>query len=135
MRGVKESKRAFARVEKAVSDPKLKRVVLAGAKEIEKIAKSIVAVDRAVLKNAIETKVLPGNPAVAVVFPNYGRAPHAHLVEFGTGPRFDSNNKYVGEAPAQPFMGPAAQRGGGKALRVVGKGIGKQISNAVKGRA
>lgn len=36
-----------------------------------------------------------------------GFAPHAILVEFGTGPRFHESGKYVGEMPAQPFMRPA----------------------------
>lgn len=31
-------------------------------------------------------------------------APHAHLVEFGTGPRFHKSGKYVGEMPPNPFM-------------------------------
>lgn len=45
--------------------------------------------------------------------PNYSRtkgkyAPHAHLVEFGTGPRYHKKTgKFVGQAPAQPFMRPA----------------------------
>lgn len=32
---------------------------------------------------------------------------HAHLVEFGTGPRYHKNGRYVGEMPAQPFLRPA----------------------------
>jgi HK97 gp10 family phage protein len=35
-------------------------------------------------------------------------APHAHLVEFGTAPRFHvSSGKAVGAMPAQPFLRPA----------------------------
>lgn len=34
-------------------------------------------------------------------------APHAHLVEFGTGPRFHKSGKYVGEMPPNPWMRPA----------------------------
>ena len=36
-----------------------------------------------------------------------GGYPHAHLVEFGTGPRYHLNGKYVGAAPAQPMLQPA----------------------------
>lgn len=37
-----------------------------------------------------------------------GYAPHAHLVEFGTGPRFQkTTGRYVGQMPAKPFMRPA----------------------------
>lgn len=31
----------------------------------------------------------------------------AHLVEFGTGPRFKKNGQFVGIMPPQPFMRPA----------------------------
>lgn len=34
-------------------------------------------------------------------------ARHAHLVEFGTGPRYHKSGKYVGQMPPQPFMRPA----------------------------
>jgi len=34
-------------------------------------------------------------------------APYAHLVEFGTGPRYNKAGKFLGSAPAQPFMRPA----------------------------
>lgn len=33
--------------------------------------------------------------------------PHGHLVEFGTGERFQKNGKSVGASPAEPFMRPA----------------------------
>ncbi len=34
-------------------------------------------------------------------------APHAHLVEFGTGPRFHKSGKFVGVMPPNPWMRPA----------------------------
>lgn len=34
-------------------------------------------------------------------------APHAHLVEFGTGPRHKKNGQFVGAMPPDPFMRPA----------------------------
>lgn len=51
----------------------------------------------------------------AFVGPNYSRtdaakkgyAPHAHLVEWGTGPRYTKTGKYLGIADPQPFMRPA----------------------------
>lgn len=33
--------------------------------------------------------------------------PHAHLIEFGTGPRYHKSGKYVGRVAPQPFMRPA----------------------------
>lgn len=38
----------------------------------------------------------------------FGRgAPHAHLIEFGTGPRYHKSGKYVGAVMPEPFMRPA----------------------------
>lgn len=34
-------------------------------------------------------------------------APHAHFIEFGTGPRRHESGKSVGQVPAQPFIRPA----------------------------
>ena len=34
-------------------------------------------------------------------------APHAHLIEFGTGPRFHQSGKFVGAVSPDPFMRPA----------------------------
>lgn len=59
----------------------------------------------------------PGRDEVrAFIGANYSRgsdgyAPHAHLVEFGTGPRYKKNGQYVGQMPAQPFMRPAFDGG------------------------
>ena len=35
------------------------------------------------------------------------KEPHAHLVEFGSGPRYHKSGKYVGIMPPSPFMRPA----------------------------
>lgn len=37
-------------------------------------------------------------------------ARHAHLVEFGTGPRRQRGGRYTGAMPARPFMRPAWER-------------------------
>jgi HK97 gp10 family phage protein len=36
-----------------------------------------------------------------------GGGRHAHLQEFGTGPRYHKSGKYVGQVSAQPFLRPA----------------------------
>ena len=59
------------------------------------------------ISEAVETRPLPqkeGYPEVTMVGVNYNKAPHAHLVEFGTGPRYHASGKYVGQMPAQPFF-------------------------------
>lgn len=65
-----------------------------------------------IIKSQLAGTRKPGKDGVrAFVGPNYSRtessdkgyAPHAHLVEFGTGPRKGG----TGVMPAQPFMRPA----------------------------
>jgi len=65
--------------------------------------KESIVVSRKVTDSARPTKIKNG---VGV----YVRttAPHAHLVEFGTGPRHKkSTGQYVGEMPPNPFMSEA----------------------------
>lgn len=34
----------------------------------------------------------------------YIKSPHAHLIEYGTGPRYHKSGKHVGRGPAIPFF-------------------------------
>jgi HK97 gp10 family phage protein len=67
-------------------------------------------------------------------------APHAHLVEFGTGPRYHANGKYVGVMPPDPFLRPAWDANKDQVLATlaevireeIGKAIGRRSSRAIK---
>ena len=48
----------------------------------------------------------------------HARAPHAHLLEFGTQPRYQPNGKYVGEGPALRFMTDAYNDKKGEAAKL-----------------
>lgn len=64
------------------------------------------AAARAALRNAYRTQ---GGAVVDLVLGpdlNDGGST-AHLVEFGTGPRYQDNGKFVGAMPADPFLRPA----------------------------
>ena len=59
------------------------------------------------LKKSVTTKLLPRKrdyPEVTMVGCDYSIAPHQHLVEFGSGPRYHASGKYVGQMPANPFF-------------------------------
>lgn len=45
--------------------------------------------------------------SLVYVGPNPRQAPHAHLVEFGSGPRYTSDGQYRGEMPPAPYARPA----------------------------
>lgn len=79
------------------------------AQEIAKEANSRAPIGQnRKLRGSFITKRLPrrqGLPAAVMVGNDYNRAPHAHLVEFGTGPRYHAGTgKYVGQMPANPFF-------------------------------
>jgi len=62
-------------------------------------------------------------------------APHAHLVEFGTGPRFHKSGKYTGEMPPDPFMRPAWDMHKGSLLAKLGEHMWTEIEKTIKRRA
>lgn len=60
--------------------------------------------------------------------------PHAHLNEFGTGPRFHKETgKAVGSMPATPFMRPALDENEAKAKGIIALELAAGIEAEVKG--
>jgi HK97 gp10 family phage protein len=57
-------------------------------------------------------------------------APHAHLVEFGTGPRYHKSGKYVGFMTPYPFLRPAWDMHKDEVLANLATAIRKEISKA-----
>lgn len=58
-------------------------------------------------------------------------APHAHLVEFGTGPRYHKSGKYVGIMPPDPFLRPAWDANKDKVLATLSEAIKEEIAKAI----
>lgn len=58
-------------------------------------------------------------------------APHAHLVEFGTGPRFQKNGRYTGIMPPDPFLRPAWDANKNKVLATLSEAIREEIGKAI----
>lgn len=61
-------------------------------------------------------------------------APHAHLVEFGTGPRYHKSGKYVGIMPPDPFLRPAWDANKDRVLAILAEAIKEEIARAIKRR-
>lgn len=55
------------------------------------------------------------------------KAPHAHLVEFGTAPRKQKNGKSTGTMPAEPFIRPAFDAGKDRAIATIRDGLAEEI--------
>ncbi|TFL16429.1 hypothetical protein [Jannaschia formosa] len=58
-------------------------------------------------------------------------APHAHLIEFGTAPRFHKSGKYVGAVSPDPFMRPAWDMHKGQMLEELGRLMWVEIEKTV----
>ena len=59
-------------------------------------------------------------------------APHAHLLEFGTGPRFQDDGRFTGAIdPPRPFMRPAWDLHSGDMLEVLGRELWAEIEKTV----
>ena len=60
------------------------------------------------------------------------KSPLAHLVEFGTGPRFWKNGKSTGSMPPQPFMRPAWDANAGRVLDILRDEMRKVLARLAK---
>lgn len=69
---------------------------------------------------------------VGPVMPDGDEAPHAHLYEFGTAPRFHESGKATGEMPARPFMRPAWDASQAQMLETLKREIWLEIEKSVK---
>jgi hypothetical protein len=69
----------------------------------------------------------------------YGGTPHAHLIEFGTGPRYQKGGRFTGAVPPQPMLQPAWDMHKGQMLEGLGASImaelEKSLARAARKRA
>lgn len=147
--GMDQVRQALAELPKATNKNVIKRATISAAEPMAEYASDLAPVAEGDLAEGltVTTKIVasqagdskrPGPDAVrAFVGPNYskgsdGYAPHAHLVEFGTGPRFHKSGKFVGEAPAQPFMRPAFDARRMTFIERWGEAVWEEIDKAQK---
>lgn len=70
---------------------------------------------------------------VSITNRNTASAPHAHLVEKGTGPRYTKSGRYTGIMPANPFMERAANKLFPASLSIVKTELSAGIKRALLG--
>lgn len=56
-----------------------------------------------------------------------GPSRKAHLIEFGSGPRYHKTGKYTGQMPANPFLRPAFDGGAQPYLTGLGQVLGEEV--------
>jgi hypothetical protein len=102
-----------------------------------------------VLQRSVQTKALKDRPNMPPAARVRMRAPHAHLVEYGTGPRFRGITKdkktgawvgtgkrfgYTGFMPANPFFQRAVERKTPEAYSKISEAIDLLYQKAMKKR-
>lgn len=112
IQGKAEFEKTLRELAKALPNDKVEPIMLAGAKIIAQDARRRAPVGlTGNLKKAIITKLLRkiGNwPRSAIAAVNRKKAPHAHIIEFGTSRRYQkTTGRYTGIGPAKPFFRPA----------------------------
>lgn len=81
------------------------------------------------LKDAIVTKKMPRSTTpVAISAIDRKKAPHAHLVENGSGPRYDDDGRYLGEMPPNPFFRKSVDQSMSSAYKYIEDELKKRVS-------
>lgn len=112
IKGQDEAIQAIKNTAKALDPDVVEPVFMEGAKVIQTAAKSGAPKgETGNLFGSIKTKFLKqigNNPRSAIAAVDRKKAPHAHLIEYGTAERYQKKgHKYVGHVPAHPFWRPA----------------------------
>lgn len=84
----------------------VKSITEQAAKAVKNNAVSNAPVRTGRLRDSLDDEILDGGLS-GRVRAQHPKGAHAHLVEFGTGPRRQKNGMSTGSAPAQPFLFPA----------------------------
>jgi len=64
-----------------------------------------------------------------------GTEPHAHLLEFGTGPRYQKNGRFTGSVAPQPMLQPAWSMHKRQVLTGLGARLWDEITKTMARRA
>ena len=103
VKGIKELQKELDNVAK-----EMKQELKIGTEEAaENVADIVRSNAPGSLSEAVDTKSLPERsnyPQTTMVGLSYNKAPHQHLVEYGTGPRYTNDGAYRGQMPPNPFF-------------------------------
>ena len=136
IKGEEELLRKFDKLDELAGAKVVRRVLRSGAKVIqqEAIRLAPIGMDRAA---ADSSKAIRNNIKIRW----FGRAfqqqvrfeaPHAHLAELGTLPRYVKSGGFRGRMPAKPYARPAFDTKKGEALKVIGRNLKRNIDRLTK---
>ena len=143
--GLRELEKALAELPKATGKNVLRRTLRKAAEPMVAAAQSKAPVDSGGLRDSIQIatrlsrrqarlhrKMFKDDRASVEIFAGVSALPHAHLLEFGTGPRYHKSGKYVGQVAPHPFMRPAWDAHKRPMLDAISKELGEEIMKAAQ---
>jgi HK97 gp10 family phage protein len=145
--GAKELGQLFDELPKSLSDSVLRETGKKALQPVADEAKTLIARQSlgatAKVLNSIQISTVlkasqkagekrkPGD-VVVYVGASSPKGNVAHLVEFGTGPRYHKDGSYAGIMPAEPFMRPAWDTNKDKVLQIYRDEIWNVLKKAVR---
>lgn len=141
MEGFRDLDRALAELPAGTARGVVRRVMKRELAPVANMANAFwPGADDAVFK--IGSKLVRSQPAakrgasIVNMFVGADRyVPHAHLIEWGTGPRHQKSGKYVGAVAPSPALTPAWEMNKDLVLRGLGAGLWEEISRTLDRRA
>ena len=139
--GLREIDNALAALPKATSKAVVRRAL---AKELQPVADMANGLwpgadDSAF---AVSSKLKRGQPelelganAVRVFVGSTKSAPHAHLLEWGTEPRYHKSGKYTGAVPPTPMLTPSWEAHKGRILEGLAASLRDELEATLARRA
>jgi HK97 gp10 family phage protein len=145
LHGARELKAALEALPKRVGKAVLRRALQKAAAPLEADVKQRASAiskrlgtDRISISTKLSRRQRRGrkkvgqNGAELFVGAHSSRRGHAHLIEFGTGPRYQKSGKYTGVMPAMPYFRPAWEANKGQMLSILQKALWQEIEKAAK---
>jgi HK97 gp10 family phage protein len=131
-----EIDKMLAQLPKSMSKTVMRKALKKSAKPIKQAAESAAPEDDGVLKESFEISPKragsrPRSKNGVYIFVG-STAPHAWLVEHGSGPRAHESGKSTGQMPANPFFRNAWDANKNESLKILTKEIEVELLKAAK---
>lgn len=128
-------RRALKKAVQPIADDAQSRAPVGRDREGGEHLRDKIAVGTKLSKRQRRSRARGSDPNRVDVYVGAQPARHAHLVEFGSGPRRTKSGKSTGVMPAQPFMRPAWDSGKRRALRQFEKLLWREIEKSARNLA
>lgn len=138
--GFREMERALAQLKRGTAKAAVRRAIKTTLQPVKQAAEAspftIAITSRLTARQKAQARGDQGRSVLSLyvgpVDEEGKGAPHAHLQEFGTAPRYHrKSGKYVGSVMADPFMRPAWDARKGVMLEELGKNIWLEIEKSL----